>query len=70
MREKSAEGYNDYVHNQVRLYWKHSVMDKRKNSAVNKNERMFKKLIIELDLTEEERYRIENRHDGIRTQNK
>ena len=62
-----VEGYSDYVHNQVRLYWKHHVMNKRKERNVADNEKRFKKLIADLDLSEKEK-RILGRFISLRSQ--
>lgn len=62
-----VEGYSDHVHNQVRLYWMRTVMDKRRAGHVAANERRFKMLVAELDLNVKEK-RILGRFISLRSQ--
>ena len=54
-RVLGVEGYSDFVHNQVEIYWKHCVMDPHREHAVMAMERKFSKLVEELDMTDKER---------------
>jgi hypothetical protein len=54
-RVLGVEGYSDFAHNQIELYWKHAVMDARREKNIARAERKFSKLVADLDLTERER---------------
>lgn len=66
-RALSAEGYNDFVHNQVKLYWKHAIMDRHRSRQVQRNEKAFSKLVEELDLTDNEK-KVLGRFISLRSQ--
>lgn len=66
-RALGVDGYDAYVHNLVKLYWKRVVMDKHRSRAVEQNEKNFRKMVDELDLTAKEK-RILGRFISLRSQ--
>jgi len=62
-----VEGYDDQTHNAVEHYWKNHVMDPRRAKNIERIEKKFSKLVLELELSEAERLTL-GRFISVRSQ--